>query len=51
MPSEYGLQVMKALFSAADRYKFITISGFARGIDQQAHQLSLSHKIPTLAIL
>ena len=51
MPSEYGLQVMEALFSVANRYKFITISGFARGIDQQAHQLSLSHKIPTLAIL
>lgn len=51
MPSEYGLQVMDALFSTGDHYKFITISGFARGIDQQAHQLSLSHKIPTVAIL
>ncbi len=51
MPSEYGLQVMNAFFSAANHYKMITISGFARGIDQQAHQLSLTNKIPTVAIL
>lgn len=51
MPSDYGLQIMDAFFATANHYHLITISGFARGIDQKAHQLSLTHKIPTIAIL
>lgn len=31
-------------------YDVVSVSGFARGIDQKAHQLSL-HGIPTIAIL
>ena len=42
---------MQALFLQAYKYDLVTISGFARGVDQQAHQLSLKYQIPTIAVL
>jgi hypothetical protein len=42
---------MQALFLQAYKYDLVTISGFAMGIDQQAHQLSLKYQIPTIAVL
>ena len=50
-PSDYASQVMQALFLQSYKYDIVTISGFARGIDQQAHQLSLKYQIPTIAVL
>lgn len=51
MPSEYAQQVMQTFFDKAQNYNICTISGFARGIDQITHRLSLQHKIPTIAVL
>ena len=42
---------MQTLFLQAYKYDLVTISGFARGVDQQAHQLSLKYQIPTIAVL
>lgn len=50
-PSEYASQVMQALFVQAHKFQLITASGFARGVDQQAHALSLKYQIPTIAVL
>lgn len=50
-PSDYASQVMQALFLQAYKYDLVTISGFARGVDQQTHQLSLKYQIPTIAVL
>jgi hypothetical protein len=42
---------MGFFFKSAEKYQIATISGFARGIDQLAHELSLKHKLPTIAVL
>ena len=51
LPSSYALEVMDFFFKSAEKYQIATISGFARGIDQLAHELSLKHKLPTIAVL
>lgn len=51
LPSSYALEVMELFFKSAEKYQIATISGFARGIDQLAHELSLKHKLPTIAVL
>lgn len=50
-PSDYAGQVMNSLFLQLYKYDLVTISGFAKGIDQQAHQLSLKYQIPTILVL
>lgn len=50
-PSDYAGQVMQSFFLQAYKYQLATISGFARGIDQSAHHLSLKYQIPTIAVL
>lgn len=50
-PSRYGIQVLEAFFEEAKDYALVTVSGFAKGIDQKAHQLSLQQGIPTIAVL
>lgn len=49
--SEYAQQVMCKFFDDAKQFNLVTISGFAKGIDQIAHRLSLQHNIPTIAVL
>jgi DNA processing protein len=49
--SPYAGQVMKALFQQFQNINLVTVSGLARGVDQECHQLSLQHNIPTIAIL
>lgn len=50
-PSEYGIQVLELFFEKASEYQLVSVSGFAKGIDQKAHQLSLHHHLPTIAVL
>lgn len=50
-PSEYGIKVLEHFFDAAKQYHIVTISGFAKGIDQKAHELSLKYQLPTIVIL
>lgn len=50
-PSDYAQQVMESFFEKSKNYKLCTISGFARGIDQITHRLSLQAGIPTIAVL
>lgn len=50
-PSDYGTKVLEHFFSCAQHYHLVTVSGFAKGIDQQAHQLSLQHHLPTIVVL
>lgn len=50
-PSEYAGQVMQSFFLQAYKYQLATISGFAKGVDQTAHQLSLKYQMPTIAVL
>lgn len=50
-PSIYGIQVLEAFFDHVKNYQLVTVSGFAKGIDQKVHQLSLQQGIPTIAIL
>lgn len=50
-PSEYWIQVLELFFEKAAHYQLVSLSGFAKWIDQKAHQLSLSHHLPTIAVL
>ncbi|MBU1758846.1 DNA-protecting protein DprA [Patescibacteria group bacterium] len=49
--TDYGVQVLHKLFEKAKSYRMVTISGMAEGIDQLCHNLSIQHKIPTIAVL
>ncbi len=49
--TSYGKQFLEELISALKTKNIITISGLAYGVDASAHQLSLEHNIPTLAVL
>lgn len=51
LPSSYAIQVTEVFFSKAQSYHLVSVSGFAKGIDQKAHQLSLQYHIPTIAVL
>lgn len=51
MPSHYASQILHKLFQTANNYQLVTISGWARGVDHLAHQLSLQHEIPTIVVL
>lgn len=50
-PSEYGIQVLELFFEKASEYQMVSVSGFAKGIDQKAHQLSLKYHLPTVVVL
>lgn len=50
-PSEYAQQIMQMFCAVAGNYRLVTVSGFARGIDQLAHRCSLKEGIPTIAVL
>lgn len=50
-PSSYADQVVQVCFRALANYDVVTISGFARGVDQLVHRYSLQHKIPTVVVL
>lgn len=50
-PSEYGIQVLELFFEKASNFQLVSLSGFAKGVDQKTHQLSLLHNIPTIAVL
>ncbi|MCX6824457.1 MAG: DNA-protecting protein DprA [candidate division SR1 bacterium] len=49
--SLYGKQVLESLFTSAQEYDIVTISGMADGVDQLCHQLSHDYNIPTIAVL
>ena len=49
--SEYGKKVVETLFSSAEGYDLVTVSGMAEGVDQLCHQLSCQQSIPTIAVL
>lgn len=49
--SEYGSQVVHALFEQVKQYYLVTVSGMAQGIDQLCHNLSIAHQVPTIAVL
>lgn len=49
--SEYGKKVIETLFSYAEGYDLVTVSGMAEGVDQLCHQLSCKQNIPTIAVL
>ncbi|MFA7717140.1 MAG: DNA-processing protein DprA [Candidatus Absconditabacterales bacterium] len=50
-PSGYATQILQQLFTYAQSYQLVTISGLAPGVDQLCHRLSLEHDIPTIAVL
>ncbi len=49
--SLYGKQVLESLFTSAQEYDLVTISGMADGVDQLCHKLSHEYNIPTIAVL
>jgi len=49
--SLYGKQVLESLFTSAQEYDLVTVSGMADGVDQLCHKLSHDYNIPTIAIL
>lgn len=49
--SEYGKKVIETLFSYAEGYDMVTVSGMAEGVDQLCHTLSCEKNIPTIAVL
>jgi len=49
--SVYSDQVMRDLFVSVAEYDLVTISGGARGVDTQCHELSLQYNIPTIVVL
>ena len=49
--SLYGKQVLETLFTSAQDFDIVTVSGMAEGIDQLCHQLSREYHIPTIAVL
>jgi len=49
--SEYAKKVVETLFSYAEGYDIVTISGMAEGVDQLCHTLSCQQNIPTIAVL
>lgn len=50
-PSPYGLAVVRPLLTPVIAQGITVISGLALGIDGQAHQLAVSAKRPTIAVL
>lgn len=49
--SQYQERVMRDFFVHLQRYHVVTISWWAPGVDMLAHELSLEHGIPTVAVL
>lgn len=49
--SIYGKKVIETTFEYLKTHNVVTISGLAEGVDQLCHQLSLTHNIPTIAVL
>lgn len=50
--SPYAEKVLRELFTQLLGYQnIVTISGLADGVDTRCHQLSLEHRIPTIAVL
>lgn len=49
--SQYGDQVMQALFHQIFESWIVTVSWMARGVDHLCHQLSIAYHLPTIAIL
>ncbi len=49
--SSYAEQVIHMLFEELAQYDLITVSGLANGVDMLSHNLSIRHKIPTVAVL
>ncbi len=47
----YAQKILDNLFEQAQKYKLVTISWLAPGVDQYAHKRSLQHNIPTIAVL
>jgi DNA processing protein len=49
--SEYGDYISKELIAGLANLDIVIVSGLAQGIDTIAHQQSLKHSIPTIAVL
>lgn len=47
----YGKQFVQDFFQSTQSCNYISVSGLALGIDQEVHEQSIHHKIPTIAIL
>lgn len=50
-PSNYSIEVTKALLTELSQCGFVVISGFAEGIDGTAHTAALDAGLPTIAVL
>lgn len=50
MPDAYGMGMLEMLMRRISG-EYVTVSGFARGIDSAVHRLSIKNKIPTIAVL
>ena len=50
-PQRRSLEIMERAFEALAGKNLVIISGFARGIDSQAHELALEYGLKTIAIL
>lgn len=49
--SPYGTAVLEHLFNNLAVDSFTTVSGFTRGVDSTAHELSLKYSVPTVVVL
>lgn len=49
-PDAYGMGILEMLLKRMSG-EYITVSGFARGIDTAVHRKSIEHNIPTIAVL
>lgn len=49
--THYGKTFLHDFFSELKTKKLVTVSGLALGVDSEVHELSLEHKIPTIAVL
>ncbi len=49
--SLYAQKVVEELFVTAGNYDMVTISGMAEWVDQLCHSLSMTHHVPTIAVL
>lgn len=50
-PTQYGYRTMEKLLVPLIKEQWVIVSGLARGIDTQAHQLSIDYKSHTIAII
>ncbi|MDR3046630.1 MAG: DNA-processing protein DprA [Bacteroidales bacterium] len=49
--TQYGKEVVKRMISELAAYDVTVVSGLAAGIDTQAHEQAINHKLNTIAVL